>query len=550
MKLVKFLAIARYALPLFGMILAVSEQAGAQAGTPAYLPDAPDAEVRSISERAFSPWNNSGRAIPKFELYEASNESPQLQFASGATQDSPTTSAPDSPDDQPSFMKLLAKHRFDNMENERWNAYGQFTYIYGWKQAFSAPYTNANGSTNSLLPTPEQSFTGTLTFYLGARLWKGGEVFYVPELISERPLSQLKGLGGAIQDFELQKGGAETPAFYRSRAYLRQTFGFGGGHLVQESGPTQLGKTEDSRRLVLIAGNFSILDFFDKNAFGIDPRQGLFNLAFLTYTAYDFASDARGYSWGAVTEFYWDNWAARYGRITPPKDPNQLSIDFRLFKFYGDQIELEHDHNLHGQNGKVRVLMYRNHENIGRFSDAVAAFEADPSKNATTCTGFNYGSNNADAPDLCWARKPNVKMGIGVYGEQYVAKDIGVFSRAMYSDGKTEVDAYTSTDRSFSLGTLARGSLWSRPKDVAGLGLNLGWISNPHVEYLRLGGIDGFIGDGHINPAPETALDVFYSVNLRKSYWLSGDYQRVANPAFNSDRGPVNIWSMKIHGEF
>ena len=141
-------------------------------------------------------------------------------------------------------------------------------------------------------------------------------------------------------------------------------------------------------------------------------------------------------------------------------------------------------------------------------------------------------------------------MGIGVYGEQDVAKDIGVFARAMYSDGKTEVDAYTSTDRSFSLGTLARGSLWSRPKDVAGLGLNLGWISNPHVEYLRLGGIDGFIGDGHINPAPETALDVFYSVNLRKSYWFSGDYQRVANPAFNSDRGPVNIWSMKIHGEF
>ena len=251
----------------------------------------------------------------------------------------------------------------------------------------------------------------------------------MPELISERPLSSLKGLGGAIQDFELQKGGAETPTLYRSRAYFRQVFEFGGDPVEAESGQQQLGKTYQSRRLVIEAGNFSILDFFDKNAFDIDPRQGLFNLAFLTHTAYDFASDARGYSWGVVPEFYWDRWSVRYGRITPPKNPNELSIDFRLFKYYGDQIELQHDHKLHGQDGTVRVLTYRNHEVIGRFSDAIAAFVADPLKNATTCTSFNYGSGNATAPDLCWARKPNVKKGIGLFAEQYVAKDIGVFAR-------------------------------------------------------------------------------------------------------------------------
>jgi high affinity Mn2+ porin len=63
-------------------------------------------------------------------------------------------------------------------------------------------------------------------------------------------------------------------------------------------------------------------------------------VGFLTYAAYDFASDARGYSYGGVAEFYWDNWTARFGRITPPKDPNLLPIDFRIFKYYGDQIEL------------------------------------------------------------------------------------------------------------------------------------------------------------------------------------------------------------------
>jgi carbohydrate-selective porin OprB len=180
----------------------------------------------------------------------------------------------------------------------------------------------------------------------------------------------------------------------------------------------------------------------------------------------------------------------------------------------------------------------------------VAAFKADPQKNATTCPGFNYGSGNANATDLCWVREPNVKVGIGLFVEQYLARDIGVFFRGMVSDGETEVDAYTSTDRSASLGALAKGSSWSRPADVVGVGVNLGWISQAHADYLRLGGVDGFVGDGNINPAAESALDVFYSVSLLRNLWLSGDYQHVINPAFNADRGPVNILSARVHVEF
>lgn len=469
-----------------------------------------------------------------------------ILYSANAQNGSPAPPA----EDQPTLMKVLAEHGLHDIENESWNAYGQFTYISSWKPSFPAAYTNLNGSINSLLPTAERSFTGTATLYLGVRLWNGAEAYFVPEVISERPLSQLKGLGGAIQNFELQKGGGETPEIYHSRAFVKQTFGFGGHRIVKVSGPLQLGTSYDSRRLVLVAGNFSVLDFFDKNAFDIDPRQGFFSLGFLTYAAYDFASDARGYSYGGVAEMYWDNWAVRFAHVTPPKNPNQLPVDFRLFKYYGDQVELEHKHQIRGRDGTIRVLAYRNHENIGRFSDAIAAFEADPRKNATTCVGFNYGSQNANAPDLCWARKPNVKIGLGVFGEQYLTNDIGVFSRAMISDGKTEVDAYTATDRSASFGVLAKGSSWSRANDVAGVGVNLGWISKQHAEYLRLGGIDGFIGDGTIRAGAESALDVFYNFNLGKGFWLGGDYQHIVNPAYNADRGPVNIFSVKVHGEF
>jgi len=472
-----------------------------------------------------------------------------LASSPASAQKDTTSPAPPS-NEQVTLMKVLTEHGLHDIEHENWNAYGQFTYISSWKRRFRAPYTNKNGSINSLIPDPERSFTGTTTLYLGVRLWKGAEAYLAPEVISERGFSQLRGLAGAIQNFELQKGGTETPQVYRSRAYIKQTFGLGGEGTATPSGPFQLGRVYDRRRLVLTAGNFSVLDFLDRNVFGIDPRQGLFSLAFLTYPAYDFAADARGYSWGGVAELYWDEWALRFVRTTPPKNPNQQSVDFRLGRYYGDNVELEHKHRIFGQDGSVRVLAYRNRENIGRFSDAVAAFEADPQKNATTCPGFNYGSENATAPDLCWVRKPDVKVGIGVFGEQYVAPDIGVFTRAMFADGRTEVDAYTSTDRSASFGVLAKGSLWSRPVDVAGLGLNLGWISRSHADYLRLGGVDGFIGDGAIKPGIESTLDVFYSLNIRRWLWVSGDYQHVINPAFNADRGPVNIFSMRIHGEF
>src|SRR3954462_8380376 len=103
-------------------------------------------------------------------------------------------------EDQSSLMKVLARYALHDIEHESWNAYGQFTYISSWKPHFNAPYTNANGSINSLLPIAERSFTGTATLYLGVRLWQGAEAYFVPEVISEVPFSQLKGLAGGIQN--------------------------------------------------------------------------------------------------------------------------------------------------------------------------------------------------------------------------------------------------------------------------------------------------------------------------------------------------------------
>jgi hypothetical protein len=214
---------------------------------------------------------------------------------------------------------------------------------------------------------------------------------------------------------------------------------------------------------------------------------------------------------------------------------------------------VEHDHRILGQDGAVRVLGYRNEVDTGRFADAIAAFEANPAENAAACTSnglFNYGSTNASAPDLCYVRRPNVKVGLGLNLEQHVTPYSGVFARAMYSDGQSEVDAFNSADRSVSAGAVVKGASWRRPFDVTGVGYGMSWISHVHAQYLAMGGVDGFVGDGTLRQAGEGVVDAFYSVNFLKAIWLTADYQHLWHPGFNADRGPVEIVSGRVHAEF
>jgi hypothetical protein len=433
---------------------------------------------------------------------------------------------------------------------ERWNAFGQATYIANKHDAFPAAYTNLNGSPNSLLPQKERSWSATATAYLGVSPWRGGELFFVPEMIAQVAFSDLHGLGGSVQNGELEKTGFSDPIFYRSRLFLRQTWTLGGESAKVESAPMQLAKTVQSRRFVLTAGNLAIIDIFDRNAFAGDIRQQFLSMNFATYAAYDFAADARGYSWGVAGEYYHDEWVLRAGRFLVPRLPNQLQLNHQFFKYYGDQVELERQHQLGGRPGKVQLLAYRNVAIMGRWDDAMNALRAAPGNNAANCTEFNYGSSNATAPDLCYVRGSHVKVGVGVSLEQSITDDLGINLRAMKSDGRTEVDAFESADSSLALAALVKGTRWKRAQDSAGIGYAQNWISSAHADFLGMGGVDAFIGDGRIHHAPERAFEAFYNIGVTKFFWLTLDYQRVENPAYNADRGPVSIYGFRLHAEF
>src|SRR5713101_2970565 len=236
----------------------------------------------------------------------------------------------------------------------------QATYVWQRKSPFDAAYSGAN----SLSPDREKSYSFTATAALGTRTWRGGELYFNPEVAQGAPLSGLTGLGG-FTNGEIARTSGPSPSFYRARLFARQTWGFGGSGEKMESDANQLAGSVDRRRLVLTVGNLSVLDVFDDNAFSHDPRTQFLNWSLMTYGAYDYAADARGYSWGFALEYFDDAWALRAGRFMMPKQTNGLALNPRIFASFGDQIELERSHTLAGQPGKLRVLAYRNQADMG-----------------------------------------------------------------------------------------------------------------------------------------------------------------------------------------
>ena len=408
------------------------------------------------------------------------------------------------------------------------DARGQATYVWQDKPSFRAPYSGAN----SLLPQRELSYSFTATAFLGWRAWKGGEIYFNPEVTQGVPLSRLAGLGG-FTNGEIQRTAGPNPRLYRARLFLRQTWGFGGGSDKVEADANQLAGAADRRRLVLTAGNIAVGDLFDDNAYSHDARTQFLNWSLVTHGAYDFAADARGYTWGAALEYFHDAWAVRAGRFMMPQQSNGLPLDSRIMRHYGDQAELEHAHEIAGRPGKIRLLAYRNVADMGSFREAL---------DAAAATG--------GTPDLTLFRQRRAKVGAGINLEQSLTESAGVFLRASRHDGKTETFAFTEIDRSLSGGLRVQGSAWKRAGDSAGLAFARNGLSADHRDYLAAGGLGFFLGDGRLNYRPENIAEAFYSLGAAKGYWFTVDWQRIRNPGYNADRGPVTVASLRFHAEF
>jgi high affinity Mn2+ porin len=409
-----------------------------------------------------------------------------------------------------------------------WSVHGQTTVIAQGYPRFRAPYQSDNS-----LPSPAQGReTWTVDAFLGWRLWDGGEFYFNPELAQGFGIGSTLGLAG-FSNGEAQKGGAEYPRFRAQRYYLKQTFGFGGGQEEVADGPMQLSGKRDIDRLSLVVGRFAVGDFFDGNSYAKDPRADFMNWSMWASAAYDFPADLPGFTRGAVAEYNRRDWAIRAGLFQVPAAPNS---DVLTFRTGGTVVEFEERHTLFGQPGKLRLAAFANKGNTARYRDALGIAAVDPAIDVNTAVGL--------------VSRENLKYGFYANLEQQLMTDVGLFARASWNDGQAQILSFTDIDRSVSAGLSVKGSHWGRPTDTFGIGGAVNGLSAAHRDFLAAGGLGLLIGDGRLSYGTERILETYYAYAVNKALTLTADYQLIVNPAYNTDRGPVSIFSARMHAEF
>jgi high affinity Mn2+ porin len=372
--------------------------------------------------------------------------------------------------------------------------HGQLTSITDTHGPFHSPYEGLN----SLRPVRETDTSLTMTLFTTFK-YRGTELGFNGEVAGGTGFSGVVGIAG-FPNGEIPRVGKPEPTPYVARLYLKQNVS----------------------RFTWTFGKVAATDFFDNNAYSHDPRTQFENWSIMYNGAWDYPADIRGYTVGAVQEVELGSSVLRVGSFLEPVVANGPKLDGHFTASRGDTFEWQYGYM---DGGTVRFLGFVNHANMGKYREAV--------------------------DDIVATRKPGrIKYGFGVNVEQRITPTLGVFTRLGWNDGKTESWAFTEIDRTASGGVSVRGSGWHRPDDVLGAAVAVNGISGDHRAYLARGGYGFVIGDGKLpHPGPETIFEMYYAWRVQKILTLSPGYQFVANPAYNRDRGPVHIVSLRVHVE-
>ncbi len=415
----------------------------------------------------------------------------------------------------------------DTLKQQRFNLHFQQTIITQYKPSFGAPYTG----TNSLLTKSETQSSITTTLFGAARLWKGAQAVFNPELSGGAGLSKTLGVAG-FPNGETFRVGATEPKIYIARLYFTQNFEWGKEKDTLTDDNNQLAGLKSKRYFTFTIGKFGMADFYDGNEFSHDPRTQFMNWALMDNGAWDYPANTRGYVLGSHFELGQPNWTLRFAFTMSTTTANGAIWDAKIGHANTQTMEYERRYTINGNKGTVRVLGFRNNGKMGIYSEALAKNPVNP----VVDTNLTYGKH---------------KYGFGISADQYLSKDFGVFAKVSYNDGKTETWYFTEIDRSLSFGGTLKGTSWKCPDDELALAFIANGLSSQHRDYLAAGGYGFIIGDGKLNYGHELIAELYYKINaFQKKVWLTPDYQFILNPAYNKDRGPVNVLSLRAHVEF
>jgi high affinity Mn2+ porin len=425
-------------------------------------------------------------------------------------------------------FRSFAENSDDVAEPEIFSLHGQFTNVTQYHPRFSSPYRGPN----SLDPGNRGNETVDLTLFLGVRLWEGGEFYANPEVDQGFGLSNTLGVAG-FPSGEAYKVGAAEPYVRLPRAFFRQVISLDGEAQTVDGAANQLGGSRLSDNIVITAGKFSVTDIFDTNSYAHDPKSDFMNWSLIDAGAFDYAADAWGYTYGAALEWTQSWWTIREGFFDLSRIPNSKYLEHG-FDQYSVISELEERHELFGQPGKLKILGFVNYGRMAKYEDAIRAV-----------------AGTSATPDVATVRRFQTKAGAAANFEQQLTSDLGMFARFSADDGSKEAYEFTEINRSISAGLSLKGAQWNRPKDVFGLAFVINDISGDARKYLAAGGLGILIGDGRLpRYASESIAEAYYNLSITDGVTLGLDYQYIANPGYNPDRGPVSVFGSRIHLEF
>jgi len=413
------------------------------------------------------------------------------------------------------------------LETDDFAVHGQTTFV----EQYVFPFRNPYSGQNSLTPNQGRE-TFDATAYVGVRLWQGAEAWLNPEIDQGFGLNSTLGVAGFTSG-EAYKVGASVPYARIPRAFVRQTINLGGDEQKVDSGPNQFSGAQMANRLVLTVGKFGVADVFDVNKYAHDPRNDFMNWSLIDTGTFDYAADAWGYTYGVAAEWYQGDWTVRGGVFDLSIVPNSTELDpeFGQFQWVG---EIERRYQLLGQPGKVAVTGFLTRGRMGAFQDAIALAQI---------TG--------GPADITAVRRYNSRGGVSLNLEQQINDALGVFARAGFANGAIEPYEFTDIDRTIAAGFALNGKQWGRTDDTVGLAGVVNGISAVHQQFLNAGGLGILVGDGMLpHPGLEHIVEAYYSYAVTPSTKLSVDYQFVANPGYNTDRGPANVVTGRFHWQF
>jgi len=414
------------------------------------------------------------------------------------------------------------------LPSDDWNIHGQFTLIGQGYPAFHSPYQGPQSLSG------HSQFTNTIsaTAYIGVRPWEGTEIYVDPELMQGFGLSGTYGVA-AFPNGEAQKSNFPIPRVNIARAFMRQTFGLGGEQETVEDGPNQLPGKQDVSRITVTVGKFVVTDYFDTNDYANDPRADFMNWNIYGGGSYDLTMDKLSYTWGGFAELNQPRWAIRAGYFLVPTVSNSNDFDMHILTRGEYVAELELRYAVLGQPGTLRLFGWVNRSNAGSYAAAVAL--------PPTSQGY---------PNIVLTREVRSDFGFVINAQQTITDAVGMFSRITWNAGQTEIIGWTDCNASGSLGVQVKGSSWGRADDVVGLGGVVEALSPEAEKYFAAGGLGILIGDGKLDYHMEKALETYYAYSVTRGITLTADYQLIVDPAYNSDRGPVSIFSARLHAEF